>query len=145
MTKPCYRSVAPGATIPVTAQIVSDETSLTTRTFASGVQVHQAWHVSWAASDTNTLSPSLPDLTSSMLVPTWVPGQSIPPGAYDRASKNDETALNGLGQVTLFLEIGIPLIAIALIAGCGWCCWARKRSRRRKIAGPRSVPNAVAG
>ncbi|OBT50749.1 hypothetical protein VE04_09274 [Pseudogymnoascus sp. 24MN13] len=46
-------------------------------------QVHEAWHISWAASDTSSLSPALPEITSDMHVDTWVPGQTITPGMYD--------------------------------------------------------------
>ncbi|KFY35215.1 hypothetical protein V495_08046, partial [Pseudogymnoascus sp. VKM F-4514 (FW-929)] len=53
-------------------------------------QVHEAWHISWAASDTSTLSPTLPEITADMLIGAWVPGESIIPGKYDRESNHHD-------------------------------------------------------
>ncbi|KAK2775159.1 TTL domain-containing protein [Colletotrichum kahawae] len=48
--------------------------------------MHDAWIVTWAKSDTATLTPKLPTLTSSMTVWTWTPGEEIPKGRYERRS-----------------------------------------------------------
>ncbi|KAJ0124419.1 uncharacterized protein J7T55_005757 [Diaporthe amygdali] len=55
------------------------------------VMVHQGWAITWAASDTATLTPKLPTLTSSMRVPTWTPGQEIKGGAYDPSHPSPST------------------------------------------------------
>ncbi|KFY68177.1 hypothetical protein V496_01244, partial [Pseudogymnoascus sp. VKM F-4515 (FW-2607)] len=78
---PCIRLVIAGS-VSMMGTLLDDAGS--TQLFTQGTQVHNAWHISWAASDTSTLSPALPELTSSKFVPTWVPGESIPPGMYDR-------------------------------------------------------------
>ncbi|KFX87783.1 hypothetical protein O988_09293 [Pseudogymnoascus sp. VKM F-3808] len=54
-------------------------------------QAHEAWHISWAASDTSTLSLALPEITSGMHVYSWVPGETISPGAYDGESNHHES------------------------------------------------------
>lgn len=98
----------------------------------STIFVHEAWHVSWAQSDTATLSPSLLSLTSSMLVPSWTPGEVIPDGKYDYAEKNDDPALGQLTRSLMyFLEVGVPLIFVALIACISACCYRRRRRQQK--------------
>ncbi|OBT84114.1 hypothetical protein VE02_07755 [Pseudogymnoascus sp. 03VT05] len=55
-----------------------------TRLLTQSAQAHQAWHITWEASDTSTLTPSLPELTSNKHVPTWKPGEIIEKGMYDQ-------------------------------------------------------------
>jgi hypothetical protein len=128
MSPPCYRQVDNGVTTIIGTL---SHGAGSTRLFTGGIQMHQAWHVSWAASDTSTLSPSLPELTSSKFIPTWVPGETVPPGKYDRQD-GSQNELKGLEGVVWFLEIGIPLIVLALIGSCVWCYIARRRSKRKQ-------------
>ncbi|KAF4439479.1 hypothetical protein F53441_12586 [Fusarium austroafricanum] len=78
------------------------------------LMLHEAWTVYWNNSDTSTLSPQLPTLTSDMIVPTWVPGEDIPPGKYDRTPRDDGpfSLSRSSGQ---FLLIGLPIMVIERI------------------------------
>jgi len=100
------------------------------------VMIHQAWALTWEAVDTSTLMPKLPELTSSMFVPTWTPGEVIPKGAYDRDySKTDSmlTDKERLGaEFWWFLVVGVPLISLLLISCCVSCCVMKCKSNRRK-------------
>ncbi|KAG2010866.1 hypothetical protein GB937_007409 [Aspergillus fischeri] len=128
----CYRTITPGETT-ITGTLSHGQG--TRVLFTDGIQVHQAWAISWAASDTNTMSPSLPLLTNSMVVPTWVPGEIIPPGMYDRGS--DGSDMPGWEPIMRFIMIGVPIIGVALIASCVWACiWCRRvRRKERQEAG----------
>ncbi|KAK2005998.1 hypothetical protein LZ32DRAFT_611622 [Colletotrichum eremochloae] len=97
--------------------------------------VHEAWVVTWAASDTATLTPKLPTLTSSMLVPTWTPGERIPDGQWDNPQRlSSERWLEG--SLLYFLIIGMPIIGALMIASCIWCCVrsCKKKRRAKKAA-----------
>ncbi|OLN81179.1 hypothetical protein CCHL11_10359 [Colletotrichum chlorophyti] len=94
---------------------------------------HSAWALTWAASDTATLTPKLPTLTSGMRVPTWTPGEKIPKGEYDQF-RNDNLPYIGDGAY-YFLMIGMPIIGALMIGSCMWCCIRKcKKNRREKRA-----------
>jgi hypothetical protein len=109
-----------------------------TRLFTEGIQAHQAWHISWEASDTSTLTPSLPELTSSKLIPTWKPGEIIERGMYDQGD-GERGGLQGLGQLVYFLEKGLPLIFVTLAGLIAWCCISNRRSKRGYRVKPQVV------
>lgn len=96
--------------------------------------IHRAWAVTWAASDTATLTPKLPTITSSMLVPTWTPGETIPDGKWDKVytSEGYRSGLDSLGNLGLFLVIGLPIFGALGIAGSIWCCVNAHRKRKRE-------------
>jgi len=99
------------------------------------VMIHQAWALTWEAADTSTLTPKLPELTSSMLVPTWTPGEVIPKGAYDlNKHKSDiDSSIEYFGaEFWWFLVVGVPLISLLLISCCVSCCVMKCKSNRRK-------------
>ena len=83
------------------------------------VMIHEAWGVTWAASDRSTMSPRLPDMTSWMLVPTWTPGDVIPDGMYSTETNHDG---GYKGFVTIIIVVGVivmlAIIAIACVCGC---------------------------
>jgi hypothetical protein len=123
ITEPCYREIVSET------RIVDNAGS--THLIARGIQVHQPWHVSWKESETDDLPLSLPALTSSMWVPTWVPGKPIPSGWYQGNGRNS-TSLGDMEGVIWFLIIGVPMISLALIGSCVWCCVHNSRVRRRE-------------
>ncbi|OBT53183.1 hypothetical protein VE04_06180 [Pseudogymnoascus sp. 24MN13] len=88
MTPRCYRE----ASIIVT---LSNDTG-SRRLFTQGTQAHQAWHISWEASDTSKLTPSLPQLTSNKHIPTWKPGEIIEKGLYGQGDRGRYGYLAGL-------------------------------------------------
>ncbi|KFZ20633.1 hypothetical protein V502_03115 [Pseudogymnoascus sp. VKM F-4520 (FW-2644)] len=114
MTPPCYRRVDAGE---VSIMGTLSHGAGSTRLFTEGIQAHQAWHISWGASDTSTLTPSLPELTSKKLIPTWVPGETIEKGMYDRDHGDDE-AVPGLNKLSRDLAIALPLIFVTLSKKC---------------------------
>lgn len=77
------------------------------------------------------MTPPLPLLTHSMLVPTWKPGEKIPDGKYDRYGSDSIEAPDGANWRGLFyfLVIGVPLIGVTVLSCCVWCCF---RARDRK-------------
>lgn len=96
------------------------------------VMIHEAWGVTWAASDRSTMSPRLPDMTSWMLVPTWTPGDVISDGMYSTETNHD----GGFkGFVTIVIVVGVILmlaiIAIACVRGCTANECGKNRARRR--------------
>lgn len=95
------------------------------------VMVHQGWAITWAASDTATLTPKLPTLTSSMRVPTWTPGQNIKGGAYDPYHPSPSTREYLSDGVFYFLVVGLPILGALSIGLCLWCCVRRCKKDRR--------------
>jgi heme/copper-type cytochrome/quinol oxidase subunit 2 len=89
---------------------------------------HEAWVVTWAPSDTATMSPALPSLAMAQWVSTWVPGQIVTPPAEPKT----QNEMPGFDHVVKFLMIGMPIIGVAIIACSIWCCVACRRSRRRE-------------
>ncbi|GFF23494.1 hypothetical protein IFM58399_00312 [Aspergillus lentulus] len=136
----CYRTLTPGETT-ITGTLSHGKGAQVLLT--DGIQVHEAWAISWAGSDTATMSPSLPTLTNSMIVPTWVPGEIIPPGRYDRGYEGSD--MPGWEPILRFLMIGVPIIGVALFATSVWCCiWCRRvrrkeRQQRGVLANPQEI------
>ncbi|WQF78890.1 hypothetical protein CDEST_03904 [Colletotrichum destructivum] len=103
--------------------------------------VHDPWAVTWAASDTATLTPKLPALTNSVALPTWTPGQVIPDSVYEPPRAHND-GLQISQSAYLFICIGIPLITAAMIGSCIGCCVQSCRKRRREeraLAGNSSI------
>ncbi|KXG50062.1 uncharacterized protein PGRI_060290 [Penicillium griseofulvum] len=125
-TYPCYQSIEAGGTTITVPYLWSGKYE-TTKVFTKGYMAHAAWEISWAASDIATMYPTPPSLDSDQYIPTWVPGQSLtpPPEATHREH-------NPVAKENKFLQIGIPIIVIAAVAGCVWCCIAIKRADRRE-------------
>ena len=99
--------------------------------FPSGMQIHNAYQISWDATDKPTLSPTPPDFDyeCSATLAKWVPGESV--GALPCRNRTDDGKF-GDGRLYMFLVVGIPVIAVALIAGC---CGVYFRNRRKKVRG----------
>ncbi|KAF4870843.1 hypothetical protein CGCSCA1_v010105 [Colletotrichum siamense] len=106
------------------------------------LMVHEAWAVTWDASDTPTLTPQLPTLTNSMFVPVWTPGDSIPDGIYEHDEAKDGHAMSK--TIRLVLLIGLPIVAAIIIGLCIWCGvskyrWSRRRKRELKAQRGKAV------
>lgn len=133
MTNPCTRKISPNETT-ITVTLSSHSTDLgpaPTHIFTEGIIAHNAWHISWHKTDTPTLSPSLPELTSGKWIPTWVPGQTIAPGEYDREPEH-RNENPGWEHLVFFEMIGLPIIGVAVIACSIWGCIACRRARRKE-------------
>ena len=104
------------------------------------IVVHEAWAVTWVDSDRSTLTPKLPDLTSSMSVPTWTPGDKIPKGKYDRDDSKSEEEFFG-HDLYWFMIVGIPVMTVVLALPCVWCCvrCCRRSRRKKKVAARESI------
>ncbi|PGH08765.1 hypothetical protein AJ79_05864 [Helicocarpus griseus UAMH5409] len=94
-------------------------------TFTGGVQIHEAWHITWQDTDTSTLSPQLPSLPTHHVVWTWSPGETIKPVEYS-------TSLRGMEPLLRFIMIGIPIIGVTVIASIVWCCIRRHKKKKEK-------------
>ncbi|KAF3799804.1 hypothetical protein GCG54_00009993 [Colletotrichum gloeosporioides] len=94
------------------------------------LMVHEAWAVTWCASDTPTLTPQLPTLTNSMFMPVWTPGDRIPDGIYDHDEGKDGNAMSK--TVHLVFLIGLPIIAAIIICLVIWCGVRKYRRSSRK-------------
>lgn len=92
--------------------------------------VHKAWAVSWAASDTATLTPKLSTITSPMRVPTWTPGQKTRDGMLDA----EKSGIDGIqiDSSALFVFIGPPMFSVVILGVCIWCCVLACQSKRRE-------------
>ncbi|KAJ5988233.1 hypothetical protein N7481_003443 [Penicillium waksmanii] len=110
----CGRTINSGETT-ITAPLASRTDA--TGTFTQGMIVHRAWHVTWAESDTATMSPSLPPLTSGKYLAVWKPGQGVPDGAFDHHN-GDNSGVRGWNSLLYFAMIGVPIIGVAILA-CG--------------------------
>jgi hypothetical protein len=96
----------------------------------SGLQVHNAWHISWASSDRSTLTPTPPALSYSESIKTWVPGETV---AKTTCSDTYNGGVNYDVSLLFFLVIGLPIIALALlISCCTYCICARRKLRRAR-------------
>lgn len=109
--------------------------------------VHQPWAVTWAASDTATLTPKLPTITSSMTVPTWTPGETIPDGQWDANRSQDDGGQCELDGLMGFVVIGLPVMGLFVLCLYIWCCVRACRTRRREkrivyVVDPAAFPTA---
>lgn len=132
----CYRTFNDSNPTTITPTVANWTTSGSLPVFTSGIVAHQPYTVSWALSDTHTMTPSLPLLTHSMLVPTWKPGENIPAGKYDRYGSDSIEPSDGPSYQGLFyfLVIGLPLIGVTLISCCVWCGFrARDKTWRKRM------------
>ncbi|KAK3376335.1 hypothetical protein B0T24DRAFT_618474 [Lasiosphaeria ovina] len=113
--------------------------------FPNGIQVHNAWQIAWAASETSTLSPTPPQLACGRTLATWVPGEIVPPSNVSSAGDcQDDSSNSGVAigrSLYLFLVVGLPLIFVAIFASCCVLCFRRRRRGARGVRGrPRKLP-----
>ncbi|KAK4460476.1 hypothetical protein QBC42DRAFT_332384 [Cladorrhinum samala] len=116
--------------------VVDSTTTITTVTstlnsiqmFTAGVQMHQPYQIAWQSSDVPFMSPRPPPrVCSGDAIPSWAPGDENSGFYYCNEPQND---LKGLEGVMWFVMVGLPLIAIAAMGCCVWCCCASRRHRR---------------
>ncbi|KAF9893498.1 hypothetical protein FE257_010810 [Aspergillus nanangensis] len=110
----CGRPFSAGETT-ITAPLASRTDADATGIFTEGTIVHRAWHVTWEESDTATMSPSLPPLTSAKYLGVWEPGQAVLDGEFDHHN-GDNSGVRGWSSVLYFAMIGVPLIGVTILA-----------------------------
>jgi hypothetical protein len=95
------------------------------------LMVHQAWAITWDASDRATLSPNPPTLSSGQTIPTWEASQAVTNQAL---FARENTVHDGPLQDPWisFLMIGLPIIFGCLFT-CLFCMcfWNRRKMRKR--------------
>jgi hypothetical protein len=69
-----------------------------------------------------------------MLVPTWTPGEVIPPGKYDREPGGPNRNYFLDVNVQWFLMVGMPIIGALLIGSCVFCCVRHNKKEKRQKA-----------
>ncbi|KAK2800033.1 hypothetical protein FQN50_008272 [Emmonsiellopsis sp. PD_5] len=120
ISRPCTRFFKYGETT-----ISYTDSDSSTGVFTGGIQVHEAWRVTWNDEDTSTLSPSLPSLDPTTLVESWVPGQTLPPAPRKEHGPNLTGLLN-------FVMIGVPIIGLTVIGLIIWCVVRRHKRKKRE-------------
>ena len=142
----CIRSISSGeavATVWSSGTSTGAGSALTTGSDTT-VMLHDPWWIAWAASDRSILIPILPDLTNSMLIPTWTPGESIANGKYDRGDLSDDSWIFQRKYPGLFwfLVVGVPILFVACVSSCVWCCVRNcKKTRRKKVVARDLIPS----
>ncbi|KAK3344256.1 hypothetical protein B0T25DRAFT_573208 [Lasiosphaeria hispida] len=128
------RSRSPASAVPT----VTETTATTT---PRRYKVHNAYHISWGASDMPALSPQPPDLAScshdgEKVIPTWVPGDPNP--VVECINQTDGWGGGRNSSLYLFLIIGLPIvIGLCIICCCACCCRhsiKEKRANQAKTA-----------
>ncbi|KAL2810105.1 hypothetical protein BJX63DRAFT_434625 [Aspergillus granulosus] len=139
----CFQPIPTTAPSPssTTTDPDTQTTTAATNPFPHGLRVHEAWHITWEASDASTLSPSPPDLGSctTIALESWVPGAPVDSGSLACRSSSDGTSHSSSSDTALFrfLVIGIPVIGVVVIGFGAVFCWRRrrKRGRDRRVGG----------
>lgn len=124
-------SASTSAALPTSSGGSTTSANHATTLFPEGVQIHNAWHISWASSDTSTLSPAPPDLSCSQFLATWVPGEATPSTACRNAEDHGSMGTS----LFWFLVIGLPIIALVLVGSCCFFCfWQRHKRKAQRDA-----------
>lgn len=89
--------------------------------------LHQAWVVTWDASDMATLSPEPPTLYNRQFEPRMETSQ---PAASQTSYEQDHGSFSA--SDARFLFIGIPVIVGVILIGCFTLCWWNRRKMRRR-------------
>ncbi|KAL2127333.1 hypothetical protein VTI74DRAFT_10894 [Chaetomium olivicolor] len=107
---------------------------------STGLRAHNAWHISWAFSDTLSLSPTPPALPCpsdpSVVISSWTPGAVVDPSLSSLCNHNDGVSTWSPSETRSlwFLIVGLPLIVVTVIAAwSGWGCHRRSRRHRAKL------------
>jgi hypothetical protein len=80
-----------------------------------------------------------------MLIPTWVPGEVVPDGKYDRESASGPNRNYFLPETAQwFLMVGMPIIGALMIGSCVFCCVRSSKKKKRKRAARRAAATAAA-
>lgn len=99
------------------------------------VRLHEAWAITWDATDTPTLTPELPPLTSSSILPTWTAGQVVSDDDYTGGPTPVDNGTQIPDSLYWFMVVGIPIIFVVLVGSCVWCCVrsCMKKKRERVV------------
>ena len=124
-----------------------DSMSVAASTAGSTLLVHEAWAITWYASDTPGLTPQPPTMTNRMLVPTWTPGEVIPDGKYDQDVNGQNTNHFLPEPAQWFLMVGMPVIGAVMIGSCIFCRVrsSKKKRRARRAAKAQDAADAAGG
>ncbi|KAK4158278.1 hypothetical protein C8A00DRAFT_28784 [Chaetomidium leptoderma] len=104
---------------------------------STGLRAHNAWHISWASSDIPSLSPTPPALPCpsdpSVMISSWTPGATVDPSLSSLCNRNngESTWSSSDAKSYVFVVVGLPLIAVAIIA-TWFGCWCHRRARRHR-------------
>ncbi|KAK1843063.1 hypothetical protein CCHR01_14286 [Colletotrichum chrysophilum] len=97
-----------------------------TTVYTEGYDLHPAWHITWQESDTSTLSPPPPSLSTTL--DTCVPGEAI--ATTSTAYRPDGS--RGLTEFLVLITVIPSVIGIMLCGCCVWCCVSSRRDKRKK-------------
>ncbi|OBT95626.1 hypothetical protein VE01_05911 [Pseudogymnoascus verrucosus] len=93
-----------------------------------GIQIHNAYQITWASSDKPTLSPTPPDFSSgcSATLSKWVPGEPV--GAMECNNRSDGGGAGRAGWM-VFIMVGVPVIVVVFVAS--WCVYCYRSSKKK--------------
>ncbi|KFY74702.1 hypothetical protein V499_05284 [Pseudogymnoascus sp. VKM F-103] len=93
-----------------------------------GIQIHNAYQITWASSDRPTLSPTPPDFNygCSATLDVWVPGESV--GALECNNRSDGEGAGRAGWM-VFIMVGVPVIVVVFVAS--WCTYCYRSSKKK--------------
>ncbi|KAH6959266.1 hypothetical protein DER45DRAFT_594702 [Fusarium avenaceum] len=112
----------------------AEDDGIATATASQGdgtLMVHQAWAITWDASDRATLSPKPPSLSSGQTIQTWEASQAVTSQAL--FARENEGHYSPLQDPWIsFLMIGLPIILVCFFT-CLYCMcfWNRRKMRKR--------------
>ncbi|KAK0099629.1 hypothetical protein ONS96_008128 [Cadophora gregata f. sp. sojae] len=107
------------------------QNSITSADITTTIMVHEAWMLTWAASDRSTLSPNLPDLTNGTTLPTWVPGDKIPDGEYDDTSSREKKSAQRDNHLILTVGLVGGAALFLIVDGLMICCMCTTDERKK--------------
>ncbi|KAK2787992.1 hypothetical protein FQN52_006998 [Onygenales sp. PD_12] len=120
ISTPCTRFFKDGETT-----ISYTDSDSSTGVFTGGMQIHEAWRVTWHDEDTSTLSPPLPSLDGTTIVQSWVPGQTLPPPPRTEHGPD-------IMWVLYVVTIPVPIIGLTVIGLIIWCLVRRHKRKKRE-------------
>lgn len=119
-TNQCVRTIPDSLT--ATTKSPASQDNISAVAIITTIMVHEAWIVTWAASDRSTMTPSLPDLTNGMTLPTWTPGDKIPNGEYDDTASREKKLAAKNNHLILTVGLVGGAILFLISGGVIVCC-----------------------
>ncbi|KAK0129128.1 hypothetical protein ONS95_001066 [Cadophora gregata] len=119
--------------IGVSATPTPTTTMTAAPSFPNGVQIHNAYQISWDATDRTRLSPTPPILAKdgcSQTLSVWVPGESVSslPCSIENGPGGGSGGSGGSNTALIYgLAITFPVVFVALLSTCVCIHYRNKR------------------
>ncbi|KAL2208094.1 hypothetical protein CC79DRAFT_808557 [Sarocladium strictum] len=128
----CFSDFGSGPSTTINATFLHGEGDVSSIT--SGVMVHEAWHITWRASDQEILDPVPPTLTGKTYgLETWDGKQdSIQDDDYLDSGSSSQNELKGLETIYVLVICLTILFAMLIGMCCSWCVHQNKKDREEE-------------